>query len=550
MVEAFTSRSGDPSVRVNGIALHSPYDPAREASRFLETRRPEGIPSTVVILGEGLGYLARAASERYPAARIVRIHYSPDLLSLASGPGAVWHPGSPRGLKSFLRSTLDELDIEGLLVVEWPPSAQAFAKVSRTANEAVRQLAMEMNGSLVTTLSMGRLWIRNAAANFLALSQVAAGRLCAADRPVLIAASGPTLERAAAHVKRIRGSIDVWALPSAMGCLASAGVKPDLIVLTDPGPYTLHHLRYVGSGVPIAMPLSAARGLWDLEGDPCLPPRLVAQPGPLEQPLLDRAGVSAPLVPPHGTVTATAVELALASTRAPVIVAGLDLCLRDIQPHARPAAFDLLLHAGSSRLHPHYAQTYERARAQGAERLSGGTGPRVPLALRTYAGWFSDLPLAGRAFRLLPSAVGIPGMPEVETGDLGRLVGGWSSVGGATLSPDPGFPGLTRRRQILEEVLIEWQQDLERAAADVRERAQEGIAALFRSPRLSLLLLNLDGQALLEVRRRKRLGKDREAADVAVAMLDRSSVFVRCLRERTQATATVERGRPELRDSL
>ncbi len=301
------------------------------------------------------------------------------------------------------------MDIEGLLVVEWPPSARAFADVSRAANEAVRQLVLEMNGNLVTTLGLGRLWVRNTAANFLALSQVAAGSLCAADRPVVIAASGPSLEQSVAHVKRIRGSVDVWALPSSMGCLASVGVRPDLLILTDPGPYTLHHLRYVASGVAIAMPLSAARGLWDLDAGSRPMPRLVVQPGLLEQPLLDRAGITCPLVLPHGTVTATAVELALASTRAPVIVAGLDLCLRDIQPHARPAAFDLLLHAGSSRLHPHYAQTYERARAQGAERPSGGTGPRMPLALRTYAGWFSDLPLAGRAFRLLPSAVGIPG---------------------------------------------------------------------------------------------------------------------------------------------
>ena len=81
------------------------------------------------------------------------------------------------------------------------------------------------------------------------------------------------------------------------------------------------------------MPLSAARGAWALptsgrglrdEGNRGAPVFFLGQPVVFEKALLDAAGVSAPVIPPHGTVAATAIELALASTSGPVIVAGLD----------------------------------------------------------------------------------------------------------------------------------------------------------------------------------------------------------------------------------
>ncbi|HTP59639.1 MAG TPA: DUF115 domain-containing protein, partial [Spirochaetia bacterium] len=66
MIEVFTSRSGSPSIRVQGISLHSPYDPEKEAQRFAAGALGTDSPSTVVILGETLEYASRWILETHP----------------------------------------------------------------------------------------------------------------------------------------------------------------------------------------------------------------------------------------------------------------------------------------------------------------------------------------------------------------------------------------------------------------------------------------------------------------------------------------------------
>ena len=51
------SKAGPPSLKAGGIALHSLYDPQREAREWVEHHREEiDISSGIVVLGFGLGY--------------------------------------------------------------------------------------------------------------------------------------------------------------------------------------------------------------------------------------------------------------------------------------------------------------------------------------------------------------------------------------------------------------------------------------------------------------------------------------------------------------
>ncbi len=190
--------------------------------------------------------------------------------------------------------------------------------------------------------------------------------------------------------------------------------------MTDPGFYSMHHLHFAPPPCPLAMPLSrrgrvggcpdaatGGRGASDL---------FLGQPAVFEKELLDAAGVSAPLIPPHGTVAATAIQLALASTSAAVIIAGLDMGSRDLLSHARPNAFDSLLLMEASRLKPHTSLLFQRAATLGSLSGKRGNFLRVSPALRTYAGWFdSGLAAAkGRVHRLMPSAVPLAGMIPLD----------------------------------------------------------------------------------------------------------------------------------------
>ncbi|HUI72059.1 MAG TPA: 6-hydroxymethylpterin diphosphokinase MptE-like protein [Spirochaetia bacterium] len=541
MVEVFTSRSGSPSIRVEGVALHSAYDPSREAERFARNSLGSELPSTIVVLGEGLGYLTRWLVHTYPGVRVLTIFYSTDVfqksaeLSQLPPPHALWHPGMGQGIADFLRTHIGELDVEGLRTLEWPPSARLFSRHSRSANEALQQCLMEANGSLVTTMSMGRLWLRNCLANFLMLGDLFEGAPCAPDRLVVIAASGPSLETAAPLLREIRDAVDIWALPSSAPFLMDAGLSPDLFILTDPGFYGIAHLHHAAPPCPVAMPLSAARGLWRLlrPGTPNpVRPFLLAQPGMLEEAFLKALGVSAPVVAPHGTVAATALDLAYASTKGPVICAGLDMCTYDIFSHARPNEFERFFLMRSTRTAPSYSSMFRRSVDQKAIRIPGDREERAPLSLRTYAGWLANenKESDGRLYRLLPSVVALPTMIPLD-GDSMRNLARRSAPSrpGPNLVRRPPLPSRAERVSRGSRILEDWRKTLR--AAKREAHGGEALDSLTTKPILSLTY-QLAARQLLETRRAARLGDRRKAVESAIALLDDCEQFLYRLQER------------------
>jgi hypothetical protein len=528
MVELFTSRCGLPSLRVNGVALHSPYDPAAEARRFARETLGASPVSTVVLLGEGLGYLGRAVTEAAPAARVVAVCYSPEVDRLAARrAAAAWSPSSPVALGDFLRRSIGELDVEGLRVVEWPASARLFPEVSRQANLEVRGVVRELNGSCATAAAMGRLWMRSAVLNLVSIGAVLEGAPCAPDRPVVIAASGPTLARCLPDIARARDGVELWALPSAASALAAAGLQPDLVVLTDPGSWAMVHLHFAGVRCPVFMPLSAARGTWRIG----VPIRLLDQGTLIERELLSAVGIEAPLAEPHGTVAATALDLALASTRGPVTLAGLDLCALDSETHVRPNAFDALLRDGDDRLSPHHALAYARARAgESASRIVDGVRVRVSRSLDTYAGWLAHRAsmVRGRVFRLHPSPVDLPGADPVD-GTLFRalVASAPPCASGPRLQQQPRWPSPTARRDAARSVLSRWSEILGRGAAQAR--AGTWAEALAESPELTDLAWHAAARDLIDAKRRQRLGDESGAQAAAVGLLEDAGAFVRSL---------------------
>jgi hypothetical protein len=512
-IEPFTARSGAPSLRIGGRALHSPYDPHLEASRFVAEQLGAEPPSSVVVLGEGLGHVSAAIRELYPDARVHPVFYSERILRMAGADRATsWSPGSGHSLGAYFRRRLGELAIEGLRVVEWPASAQAFPEISRAAAEALRRVVQELNGSFATACAMGRLWFRNSVANFLGIDAICPALPGRGRQPVLIAAPGPSLERSAALIAEYRAAIQLWALPSSCPFLADAGLMPDLVVLSDPGHYAMHHILHSRVRAPVAMPLSAARGTWS-RGEVPPAPFLVSQPVFYERALLSAAGLRSPEIAPHGTVAATAIDLALA------------LCMRDISSHARPNAFDDILQLMSARATPHASLWFERAAAQHAERVAGASGARTSLSLRTYAGWFDEALPSGRVFRLLPSAVPLSGMRDLDADGLRRLLAGTGAAPAVAWRPTPlRLPSLAARRHELARLVAGWRSVLAMARPEdawADQPVDPGAA-----PTALSMAFMLEPRGLTEALRQRRLGHRGEAEDAARKAFESSGDFL------------------------
>lgn len=410
------ARSGEPTASFGSLRIHSAYDPDKEARRFLADRLMEiPVHSVIIILGAALGYLDRILQEQRPECKIIAIHFDTDLhnaviLRKTPEPEVYrWHPKSGMNLDNFLFDVLDETSISGLTVLEWPASKQVNPEQFDSAARALATVIRRYTGNISATAAFGRIWIRNSLRNFLEIEKVVIPSKI--DQAVVLAASGPSLEKSLDVIRIFRSRIQLWALPSAVPALLNAELVPDMIIASDPGYWAKQHGRYYPEGIPVAMPLTA------------VPPPvwsggmlLISQGTPGEASLLGDGAWPILEVPSMGTVAATAVEIWKRISNGPLLIAGLDLCWDDLRSHARPHAFDGWLQSGSSRLNPLHNEIWGRAMIQAPKRIGRiRTGP----ALQTYLDWFVSNTPKGRVFRLVPPdsesvSIPIPGIQESD----------------------------------------------------------------------------------------------------------------------------------------
>ena len=398
--------------------MHSRYEPEREAFRFAASEIASAKPSHVVLLGPCLDYLSVAVRVLLPGARIIAVQYSDFFASRSVGHAdAVWYPGSKPPLDSFLDSALDEDAISGVSVLEWEPASRAFPAEALAARTAVKGSLDRLVSSTATVKSSGRRWIANACTAFL-LVERAWVPVCSSI-PILVAAAGPSLGRSLLELSNIKGRFATIAVSSALAACRCAGIEPDIVVATDGGFWSrLHLYPLAAKPIPVASPLTALPSSAIYRG---LGMILLDQGSFAESELLPFLCPSM-AIPPHGTVSGTAIQLAARLTDGPIIVAGLDLASFGELDHARPHGFDAVLEAVVSRISPLESLTWSRSIETAPLPLLEPPW-RSSRSLLSYASALAmDLkPLAKRIFRMGPSPIPLPGFAVIELSDLGSL---------------------------------------------------------------------------------------------------------------------------------
>jgi hypothetical protein len=169
----------------------------------------------------------------------------------------------------------------------------------------------------------------------------------------------------------------VLAVSSAVPALKARGIVPDMIISTDGGGWARLHLNECFRGKPepwcYAAALTAA-----LPSQCASSPVLAISDGSVWQNLvLMELDIPFIALPQRGTVSASALDLALALSKGRILFPGVDLSYRDIRTHARPYSFDRLWEEAACRFKPFYSQAFSRAR----DIDKGGSHA-------VYAAWF------------------------------------------------------------------------------------------------------------------------------------------------------------------
>lgn len=455
------ARTGDLTARLGSLRLHSRFDPRREAVRFVDDGAiPHG--RTYIVIGPGLGYCVSALRARFPGSRIVCVAVSNDLAARSVAAGdASWTPFSRTPLPHFLDRHVSDLDAASVSVVEWGPVVEAFPQEARIAREAVRSHLRRAQSSLLTQGGTGRRWLRNRIHNFLHVRPCVPRPGDRAVAAVVVVGSGPSLERSLDRLRPLRDRLDVWATGSALEACTRRGIAPDLVVVTDAAVYAGEHVRSALVGdlarIPIAAPLSATRSL--AQADRVV---VVSEGDDIDERLVGEAqrgrSSSAPVIPPHGTVTATAASLARSLTTAPIVLAGVDFAWYRGRSHARPHLSEVYLGSRSSRLSSSSTRIAGVHLSQ--NRVSGYWS--TERSLSTYADWLtaSAHERFGPVYAIEPSPM-LNGIPRIAPTDLRS----WPTEHRSTATAGAEWPARNERARIVRRYLSD-SEELVRAVSE------------------------------------------------------------------------------------
>ncbi|PIE05244.1 MAG: hypothetical protein CSA76_00035 [Spirochaetales bacterium] len=452
-VQVSLSRSGLPTALAGSRRIHSAYNPLKECERFIEglnLQIPSGSP--IVIMGAALGYMAAILSRRFPASPLICLHMDSVLFSRrvsiqtvfpgaenSSAPIQCWHPKCGLSAEDFLYSVIDEEQISGLKLIEWPPSLAAFPQAAEESAGALAAVIRRYSGNISATAAFGRRWISNTFRNFIETEQISRFKNRIRDtHPVVIAASGPSLENFLPVLAEIRSKVRLWALPSSMRALTNAGILPEMVFATDPGFWARLHSRYFPCDVPVSMPLSAAP-----LPHSCFSVLPIRQNSPGETRLLEAVKRPALALPSMGTVAATAVEAWKSCSSGPLILAGLDLSWSDVRSHVRPHAFDSWIYRNESRIQPRLTSAWQRASSAGK-------------ALSTYADWFRGSLPAGRVYRFNPVRP-LPRTKPAGIREIRELTAGFSDAPKMLLT-EKAPENARQRRKAVKQLLAHWEE--------------------------------------------------------------------------------------------
>lgn len=376
---------GLPTLYLGGRALHSRYDPVGEAERYVDSLGLSREPQVFILIEPGLGYILPPLRRRFPAAKMVALHASPffnqyNQAEKKAG-AAVWTPGG-RNLQKFLEGEIPDMEASGLKVLEWRPALAVYGRAYADLLEETLVFIKRIDANARTTRGFGRRWVRNFLKNLGLLRQLLyrPQGLPVSNRPWIVTGAGPSLEASLPRIRELCAGPDpavVLAASSSVPALAAGGISPEMVITSDGGIWALFHLyelfRRGGRPPFLAASLSAALP----SQCAALPILAVADGSRWQRLVLEELGIPHINLPQRGTVTAAALDLALALTSGPVFLAGMDLGNRDIRTHARPYGFERLQWEAASRLRPRYSQGFVRAR----DMAAGGSGG-------IYADWF------------------------------------------------------------------------------------------------------------------------------------------------------------------
>lgn len=417
--------SGAPTATLEGIHLHSRYDPLRDARKQVE-RDMDPSSTAIIVLGFGLGYGAETARKLFPELPLLVVEPDPevfyaalscrDLRQLLADPSLfLYLDEEPEGLPRVLET----LPLARPCFLRLRPAIQAAPARYRAAEELIHSWLLRRDINVNTLNRFGRLWVRNLCRNIRAFVDCAGVASLAdlfAGIPALVVAGGPSLDEVGPCLPELRERMLVVAVNTPLKACVARGAEPDFAVVVDPQYWASRYLDWASAPhcLFVAEP-SACPRVFHGEAGPFF---LCGSLFPLGETLEAAVGQKGKLGA-GGSVSTSAWDFARMLGARPLYAAGLDLGFPGMRTHCRGVYAEELWFSLSGRLDPVEGSSFRSVRDIGLFAVRSTGGGRVPTDRRMllYKWWFENqLQMRPEvlSYTLSPGGAAIEGMPLAD----------------------------------------------------------------------------------------------------------------------------------------
>lgn len=316
------AKDSNLTLSLNNIFLHSKYSPIKEAERFCDSIQFTHKYSIIFFIEPGLSYCYKFLKQKFPNTKIGVIRIIPELEKFNSDWDFSINYSSKNKFQDNILSLFSEEDLFSSIMINWNPSLSIFKNENLLIWNNYKSLIEQCKTVLVTREYFEKKWIINSC-NYIKYINFAYKFDSTINKDILIFASGPSLKKSILKISSIRDNFFIICLSSATKTLLSYNIYPDVILTTDGGYWAGEHLKELrNKNIKIIVPNEGYVPKSLLLKNQII---ISSYRDGICKKIFDICDINYLSLERNGTVSGTALKLALQLTNKNIYFFGLDL---------------------------------------------------------------------------------------------------------------------------------------------------------------------------------------------------------------------------------
>lgn len=328
------SKNNEKIFSVNSIYYHSKYDPLKEAERFIENYKfnlPE--PVLIILVEPGFSFVYKYLKNRFPESKIGIIRLFENLIDDFKWDFQL----NLQNLNNDLKTVFSDIEVLNSELLIWPSAQNLFKNEIKSIFQIYTDNLQYSKLILTTRQYFEKKWLINSvnylvyARNYFVINNF--------NFPIVITASGPSLNNSLNIIKKNRSKIILFALSSSLSVLFANKIIPDAVISTDGGFFANEHIKILEKNtIPLIASCESYISKKILTKNPLI---LLDYKDGLSSELIKFLNVPVMTGERNGTVSGTALKFCKNITTGPIFFCGLDLTFTKGFQHTQPNILEI-----------------------------------------------------------------------------------------------------------------------------------------------------------------------------------------------------------------